>query len=229
MGPFTAIWYVIFMVPFFLWVREPAPAERVSIGRAAREAVPELMGTLRRLPGQRSLSAYLLSSMFYRDALSGMYAFGGIYAVGMLGWSVTDVGIFGIIAAITGAVAAWLGGKADSAYGPKPVIFWTVVALALIGAGVVFVSRTSVFGVPVAEGSPLPDITFYVLGAGIGAAGGILGSASRTMMVRQANPEKMTEAFGSMRWRGRRPLSWRRLAWALPRRSAAASRWASCL
>ena len=100
------------------------------------------------------------------------------------------------LAAIAGAVAAWLGGKADSAYGPKPVIFWTVVALTLIAIGVVFVSRSSVFGIPVDETSRLPDIAFYVLGAGIGAAGGILGSASRTMMVRQANPERMTEAFG---------------------------------
>jgi UMF1 family MFS transporter len=44
--------------------------------------------------------------------------------------------------------------------------------------------------------SALPDIAFYGLGILIGAAGGALQSASRTMMVRQAHPERMTEAFG---------------------------------
>ena len=34
------------------------------------------------------------------------------------------------------------------------------------------------------------------MGGLIGAAGGALQSASRTMLVRQANPAKMTESFG---------------------------------
>ncbi|MCB1360886.1 MAG: MFS transporter, partial [Rhodobacteraceae bacterium] len=42
----------------------------------------------------------------------------------------------------------------------------------------------------------LPDIAFYVLGALIGAAGGAMQSASRTMMVRQGDEDKMTEGFG---------------------------------
>ena len=49
---------------------------------------------------------------------------------------------------------------------------------------------------PVAAGSALPDIAFYICGVGLGAVGGIIQSASRTMMVRQADPERMTEAFG---------------------------------
>jgi MFS transporter, UMF1 family len=49
---------------------------------------------------------------------------------------------------------------------------------------------------PVAPDSRLPDIAFYVLGALIGAAVGALQSASRTMMVRQSDPARMTEAFG---------------------------------
>ena len=47
-----------------------------------------------------------------------------------------------------------------------------------------------------ATGQALPDVAFYVLGALIGAAGGALQSASRTMMVRQALPGRETEGFG---------------------------------
>ncbi len=131
-----------------------------------------------------------------RDALNGVYAFGGIYAIGMLGWEVTDVGIFGILAALSGAIFSWIGGHADKRFGPKPVIAFCVVLLTLVAVAVVLVSRQSVLGIPVPPDSTLPDIAFYVIGALIGAAGGVLQSASRTMMIRQANPAKITESFG---------------------------------
>ena len=195
-GPLTALWYVVFMIPFFLWVREKKRPDALPIGQAVAGAWPALKVSLKRLPSNQSLFAYLGSSMFYRDALNGMYVFGGIYAAGVLGWETVDVGIFGILAAVTGALFAWLGGKADTRYGPKPVITISVAALALISLGVIYISPTSVFGISVAEGSALPSIAFYAMGAGIGAAGGVLQSASRTMLVRQADPTRITESFG---------------------------------
>lgn len=193
-GPLTALWFIVFMVPFFLWVREPRPSQRKK--GAVREALVGLKQTIKGLPKHKSLSAYLLSSMLYRDALNGMFAFGGIYAAGVLGWSVIDTGIFGIIAIIFGAFFAWLGGRADSFYGPKPVIVTCIVALIIVGIGIVLISPTRVFGFSVPETSNLPAIAFYAMGAVIGSATGVIQSASRTMMVRQADPERMTEAFG---------------------------------
>jgi UMF1 family MFS transporter len=195
-GPFTAIWYAVFMIPFFLWVREPRRSDTIGLIAAARHAVPDLRRTLASLPGRKSLSAFLLSSMLYRDALNGIFAFGGIYAAGVLGWGVTDVGVFGILAAVTGAVFAWAGGHADSRFGPLAVIVTCLILLTAVAAGIVFVSRDAVFGVPVPPDSRMPDLAFYVLGALIGAAGGALQASSRTMMVRQADPARMTEAFG---------------------------------
>ncbi|WBL32726.1 MFS transporter [Sinirhodobacter sp. HNIBRBA609] len=195
-GPLTAVWYAVFMIPFFLWVREPRHPGAVPVARAAREAWPQLRQTLRRLPRNRSLFAFLLSSMFYRDALNGIYTFGGLYAAGVLDWSITQIGIFGILAAITGAVFAWLGGKADDRFGPKAVILFTVVLLTAVVVGVVYISRESVFGMAVGPDSILPDVAFYVMGGLIGAGGGALQAASRTMMVHQAEPGRMTESFG---------------------------------
>lgn len=193
-GPLTAIWYVLFMIPFFIWVRDPKPVK--SAKGAVRRALQGLAATLRRLPKTPSLFSYLGASMFYRDALNGMYAFGGIYAQGVLGWSVVDTGVFGIIAIITGALFAWLGGKADVRFGPSAVIKTSITVLLGVAIAIVFVSRDSVFGIVLEDGSRTPDIAFYILGALIGAAGGTLQSASRSMMVHQANPDRMTEAFG---------------------------------
>ncbi len=193
-GPFTALWYLVFVIPFFLWVKEP-PRPPAPPG-AVRRGLAELRDSLRALPGRRSLFAYLGSSMIYRDALNGIYAFGGIYAVGVLGWSVVEFGVFGILAAGVGAVACVLAGRLDSRFGPKPVIVGAILLLILVCVIVVSTDRSMVLFSPVAADSRLPDIIFYICGALIGAGGGSLQAASRTMMARQADPERMTEGFG---------------------------------
>lgn len=193
-GPFTGFWYIVFMVPFFLWVRDPQQPGGGS-GVVLR-ALTSVARTIRRLPQTPSLFSFLGASMLYRDALNGMYVFGGIYAAGVLDWSVDQTGLFGIIAIIFGALFAWAGGYADDRFGPKPVITLSILVLTLVAVGLLFVSRDSVFGIDMAGRSSLPDVMFYIFGALIGAAGGVIQSASRTMMVRQARPGHMAEAFG---------------------------------
>lgn len=193
-GPFTALWFAVFMIPFFMYIRdtpnENAPKYRIGKG------LTDLGQTLRNLPRHPSLMAYLGSSMFYRDALNGMYTFGGIYALGVLNWTITDIGIFGILAALSGAVFCWVGGRVDRRIGPMPVIVFCCVVLILTSLLIISITPQSVAFITVAEGSALPDIAFYIAGALIGAAGGALQASSRNMLTRQGNPERMTEAFG---------------------------------
>ncbi len=193
-GPFSAIWYILSMVVFFRWVHEPKRHKRgrVSIGAA----VGELISTIRSLKQRHSLFAYLGSSLFYRDALNGLYAFGGFYAFNVLDWSIIQVGVFGIISILSAAVFAWVGGRADKARGPKPVIIFCIVTLIIVCTIIVSLTRESLFGFALHEGSSLPDIIMYICGSIIGAAGGALQASSRTMMVRHCDPEHAAEAFG---------------------------------
>ncbi|MBC7477197.1 MAG: MFS transporter, partial [Pseudorhodobacter sp.] len=192
-GPITAIWYVVFMVPFFLWVKE---ARGGGTGLGLTQSLADLGRLILSLKQRQSLAAHLLSSMLYRDALNALYAMGGIYAVNILGWTITQLGIFGIIGALSAALFTWAGGKMDSARGPKPVIALSIgvlIAVCLVVAGM---SRQDFFGVPMAPGSIMPDVIFYICGCGIGAAGGTLQAASRTMMVFHTTPERSVESFG---------------------------------
>lgn len=196
-GPLTALWYVVFVLPMFLFT--PDVVRKPSVSGAVKEGLSELGKTLRRLPGERSYFSFLMSSMFYRDALNALYAFGGIYAAGVLGWSIIQIGIFGILANITGAAGAWLGGRADQRYGPKVVVSWSILVLTFCCLLVISTTQTQVLFMTVADaagGSGLPDITFYVAGALIGAAGGSIQAASRTLLVDQVERDKVTEAFG---------------------------------
>ena len=189
-GPLTAAWYALFMVPFFMWT----PARKAV--RETTEGLKGLIRTLSGLPRHKSLFSYLISSMLYRDALNGVFAFGGIYAVGVLEWPITMVGAFGIAGLAFGAVFAWMGGIADRRFGPWPVIMSAIVVLTLICIIIVTITRESVLTIPVDTTSRLPDSAFFLCGCLIGAAGGAIQSASRTMMVNQANQGRMAEAFG---------------------------------
>jgi UMF1 family MFS transporter len=193
-GPMIAIWFAIFMIPFFLWVRDDPKlgGKPTNMGSVAGE----LWTTIKSVRDRKSLLNFLNGSMFYRDALNALYAFGGVYAALVLDWSTIYIGVFGIVAAIAAAITTWLAGLADERYGPKPVIRVSVWALIVVSIIIVGMSREALFGIPLAQGSSIPDIIFYVCGAVIGGAGGAVYTASRSMMVRHTHPERPAEAFG---------------------------------
>lgn len=193
-GPFAAIWFAVFMVPYFLWVRDDARPEGSKTSMGA--ALASLKASIAGLKNNSSLASYLVSSMFYRDGLNGLYAFGGVYATLVLNWEVTQVGVFGIVGGLAAALFSWLGGKLDGRLGPKPVIIGAIWILIGVCITVISMSREMFFGMPLEVDSGLPDTVFYICGALIGGLGGTLQAASRTLMVRHAKPEAPTESFG---------------------------------
>lgn len=193
-GPFIAIWYAVFIIPFFMFVRDAPATERKSTQLGA--VWGELMETLRGVLHRKSLLSFLVGSMFYRDALNALYAFGGVYAALVLDWQTIQIGVFGIIAAIAAAITTWLSGICDQRFGPKPVITVAVWMLVMVSVVIVGMSREAMFGIPFAPGSGAPDLIFYICGVCIGGAGGAVYASSRSMMVRHTHPDRPAEAFG---------------------------------
>ncbi len=196
-GPLSAIWLLLFIIPFFLYT--PDTAKPKAIQGAVKKGLNDLVTTLKSLHKTPSLLAYLASSMFYRDALNGLFIFGGVYARGVLDWETTQLGLFGILAGLTGAIGAWSGGRLDDKFGPKRVITASVIILIVVCLMIVTTDRTTLLTIPIVDTGgafAAPDILFYICGALIGAAGGSLQAASRTLMVDQAVGGDMTKAFG---------------------------------
>ena len=200
-GPLSALWYLAFALPLFLWTPDE-PARPVA--RALRAGLADLAVTFRVARANRSLFAFLLSSMVYRDALAALFTFGGIYAAGVLGWGMFALGVFGIVAAAIGTLGAWIGGRADRAFGPRPVIAASIWLLILVCAVALLTTRGSVLGIPVPAGSRLPDAVFMLAGGLLGAAAGALQAASRTLLVHQADGRVApAQAFGLFALSGR--------------------------
>ena len=114
-GPFIAIWFAVFSIPFFLWVRDP-PARR------ARKRSGSCSGISSRACAAfwpKPRGSFLLSSMFYRDALAALYAYGGIYATLVLDWTVTRYRGVRNHRAVAAAVCHGSGGSPTSASDPS--------------------------------------------------------------------------------------------------------------
>jgi UMF1 family MFS transporter len=200
-GPLTGIWFMIFVLPMFLLT--PDYPARHSPRDALREGLIQLRQGLRELPKQKSMAAFLLANMIYTDGLVSLFAFGGIYAAGTFGWNTIQIGTFGILLAIAGTFGAWLGGKLDDKLGPKRVISGSMLILLVSIVAILLVDKDSVLFVKVAAPAPggalfsgAAERAYLVLGCLIGAAGGPLQAASRTLLIHMAPKDRIAQYFG---------------------------------
>ena len=200
-GPLTGIWFIIFVLPMFLLTPDYPARRRIS--EALCEGLTDLRQTLRELPKQKSMAAFLLANMVYTDALVSLFTFGGIYAAGTFGWNTIQIGTFGILLAIAGTFGAWLGGKLDDSLGPKRVIAGSMLILLFAIVAILLVDKDSILFIKVA--APAPDGALFaaaaeraylVLGCMIGAAGGPLQAASRTLLIYMAPKDRIAQYFG---------------------------------
>ena len=207
-GPLTAVWFIVFVTPMFLLTPD-YPAKR-PVREALRAGLIELKGTLRELPKRKSMSLFLLANMVYTDGLVSLFAFGGIYAAGTFGWHTLQIGTFGIMLAVAGTFGAWLGGKLDDRLGPKRVIAGSMVVLLLAVIGILLVDKDQIFFIKVEPPQPggalfagASEKAYLILGCLIGAAGGPLQAAARTLLIRLAPKDRITQYFGLFALTGR--------------------------
>ncbi|MGO9359390.1 MAG: MFS transporter [Xanthobacteraceae bacterium] len=201
-GPLTAIWFIVFALPMFAFT--PDQAAKLPVRAAVGAGLRELRRTLARLPDDRVMARFLIANMVYTDALVALFAFGGIYAAGTFGWQTLQIGVFGILLACAGTLGAWLGGKLDDRLGPKKVIAGSMTILLVAIMMILSVDREHLFFV-VAVAPPQPggalfasaaEQAYLALGLMIGTAAGPLQAASRTLLIRLAPPDRITEFFG---------------------------------
>jgi UMF1 family MFS transporter len=206
-GPLSAVWYLVFMIPFFLFV----PDIRQKRAHDARPATAELWDTVRSLPQNRDMLLFLIARMIYTDGLTAIFTFGGIYGASVFGWGPLELGLFGIILTLVGAFGALIGGVLDDRISAKFVIV-SALAVLLVGAiGILSVDSSHVlffFDVePKAPGSSpfssAGERVFLAFAVVVGLVSAPVQASSRSLLARLAPPDKITQYFGLFAFSGK--------------------------
>ncbi|NWG46026.1 MAG: MFS transporter [Alphaproteobacteria bacterium] len=201
-GPFSAIWYLVFVLPMFLFTPD-VPARAIGAGAAIREGLGRLWATLRKLRRYGNIVRFLIARMIFNDGLNAIFVFGPVYAAGLFGWKSGTLSVFGLLVLIFWAVGAFAGGVLDDRLGPKRTLYISLAALmagSLLGLSL---GRESIlFGLAVPGVEPgrplgsLPEQLFLFAGIIMGLGAGPAQSASRSLMARLAPDGMLTEFFG---------------------------------
>ncbi len=181
----VAGWFLVFSLPMFLLVKDPAPTrEGIRVGEAFRE----LRHTFGEIGRYRDLAKFLLARLVYNDGLGTIFGFIGIFAGVAFGWETSQVLVFGIAANVTAGTGAFVFGFLDDRMGGKKTIMISIVALAL---GVIL-------GV-----STRSELWFWVAGLSAAVFAGPNQAASRSLMARFTPAHQQAEFFGFYAFSGK--------------------------
>lgn len=209
-GPLASVWYILFVVPLFLFTPD-TKRSALSYAQATRDGLGAIAKTVSKIPKLKNVAIFLAARMLYTDGLAAIFAFGGVYAAAVFGWTAIELVIFGIILAFFAAVGAFLGGIADSKWGSKPTIAVSIIGLIVGATGAASVGDTQIFytwpAAPIPPDGPLfssvQEQVYLAFGILIGIASGPSAAASRTMLARLAPADQITEFFGLFAFSGK--------------------------
>jgi UMF1 family MFS transporter len=183
----AALFFLVFSIPIFVFVREPRGADGPRI--TARDVVAsfgQLRSTIQHARGVPGLGRFLLGRFFYSDAVNTVIVVMSVVTTEALG--VTDRDANTILLGLTiVAIAASFGwGWLCDRLGPKQTL---LVVLASWAIGLV------IGGVAIGLGSS-GLAPFLVAGAILGSGLGGVTVADRVLMLRLSPPDRVGEFFG---------------------------------
>ena len=209
-GPIAAIWYLIFILPMFLFTPDVIHRKR-SVGSAIGAGLSELKTTLAEARRQPGIAKFLIARMIYQDGVNALIALGGTFAAALFGWPIMEIGIFGIILNLTAIPGCILAGRLDRRLGSKMLVMISIVLLFIATVGIVSTTPTStLFGLIQlsAEDSgglfgTAAEKAYILYGLFIGLAFGPVQASSRAWMARSVPQEEAGRWFGFYALSGR--------------------------
>ena len=201
----TAVLFLLFALPCFLWVRENPRAGTVFLGReAVKRTLHDLRNTLARLDRLPNLRRFLIGRVFYTDAANTFIIFMGIYLTNEVDFTETQAQL----ALMLGITTAMLGGLSWGFVvdwiGPRPSL------LIVIGVWAVAITLAIVV--------PFFNLTSNIIWGAAALGGFSLGStwaADRPLMLRLAPPQHIGQFYGLYAMVGRFAAIIGPLLWAL--------------
>ncbi|MGH2542824.1 MAG: MFS transporter [Ardenticatenaceae bacterium] len=182
----TAVLFLLFALPCFLFVRErprrhTRPLSRETVAEAFR-AVAHTARRVRHYPG---LGRFLLARALYNDVANTLTTFMAIYVMLELGFSEAEVTVIGAIIIVASVAGGFMWGRVLDRIGPKRTLtvvltMWMITIL----LGVL---------IPILA---LPHLLFYVVGIMAGVSLGGMWASDRMLLLRLAPPRYLGQFYG---------------------------------
>ena len=171
----ASLWFFIFSLPIFFFTKESPESTKISKPLEMLKTGWTEVGKI------KGLKRFLIARMFYVDGLTVVFAFAGIFAAKVFGFSNEMVLMFAIAVNFTCGVGALFGGWFDDKFGSFLVVRVSLICLMIFGLGVLL----------------SPNATyFWILGLMSGLFIGPIQSASRSLVAHVAPPEHRAQIFG---------------------------------
>jgi UMF1 family MFS transporter len=149
--------------------------------------------------------------MIYQDGVNALLALGGTFAAGMFNWSITEIGMFGIILNVVAIFGCWIAARLDTALGSKAVVMIALVMLSIATVGVVSTgpgfTLLGLIQLSTADSGGLfgtaAEKAYILYGLLIGLAFGPVQASSRSYMARSVTAAESGRYFGIYALAGR--------------------------
>ena len=208
-GPLAAMWYLVFILPMFFFT--PDGRRGMPMAAAVRRGLSELASTIGEVRHRSGILRFLVARMIYQDGVAALLALGGVFAAAMFGWSITEIGIFGIILNVVAIFGCLVAGSLDTRLGSKVVVVISLILLVVATLGIISTGPGYTFfgalQLPGADTGGLfgtPAEKAYILfGLMIGIAFGPVQASSRSYLARSVTAAEAGRYFGIYALAGR--------------------------
>jgi len=194
----TALFFLLFSLPIFLWVREKVEPTQARLRIGIRHAFRRVWEGLTRTKKYPGVLRFLIADYFFEDAIATVIIFMAVYAQVVMGMG-DEVKIWFFILSTTSAVVgSFLAGMVTDRIGPKKTLFWVVLGWIVCLLVVMFTFDRTIF---------------WIVGSCIGIFLGSTWTASRPLLTSLVPKEMVGEFFGLYSLSGRAaaiigPLLW---------------------
>jgi UMF1 family MFS transporter len=208
-GPLAAIWYLLFILPMFVFTPD---AERgLPVRKAVGKGLRELAATLLEVRQKSGLFRFLVARMIYQDGVNALLALGGAFAAQMFGWTITEIGLYGIILNVVAIFGCLAASRLDQRLGSKSIVILALIFLSAATLGMISTGPGyALFGLidlgTARSGAlfgTMAEKAYILFGLLVGLAFGPVQASSRSWLARSVSAGEAGRYFGIYALAGR--------------------------
>lgn len=176
----VAIWWALFSIPVFLFVREPAPQKSGAVGTVILAGLRQLKRTFEEIRHLRVIFLFLIAYWLYIDGVDTIIRMALDYGMS-IGFKSDDLILALLITQFVGFPSAIAFGYLGGRIGTKRSIYIAIGVYLCVTIYASFITRV---------------YEFYLLAIVIGLVQGGIQALSRSLFAKMIPPDKSGEFFG---------------------------------